>query len=274
MNKRLLVAILLLGSILNGFTQVRDGSVLFEKAKLLLFDRQWEQALKVLDEFLDSFPSSDQYPLALFYKGKCLEEKKMHKKALESYGSFLKISLNQSLREEATVAIMDVYFDLYQAGEKKYLEKIADFLSSSKRTIRYYAAFKLSYAKDKQWAGRAVPVLKKLLGQESDDELKDRARIALMRIDPDHVRELTQKRRSDARMLHIQVVDKKLKKETFSLSIPLFLGKLALDSIPQKEKSSLKREGYDIEGILKALADSGDLLKIDDRDSIIKIWID
>lgn len=274
MDKRFVIIILFTVMVLSGFAQTRDGTVLFKQAKLLLFDRQWDQALKVLDEFMESFPKSDQYSLALFYKGKCLEEKKQYLKSLESYHSFLEISLNKSLKEEATVAIIDVYFNLYQTGKENYLEKLMNFLNSNQRNIQYYAAFKLSYAKDKRWAKKAVPILKKLLNQEKDDELKDRARIALMRIDPDSVRKLSQEKSPETRLLHIQVFDKKLRKETFTLTIPLLLGKLALESIPQKEKSSLKRKGYNIDELLTKLTDSGDLIKIDDEDSVFKIWID
>jgi tetratricopeptide (TPR) repeat protein len=276
MHKNLFVVILLIGFVLggSGFAQTPNNSELFEKAKLMLFDRQWDQALSVLDEYLKLFPNSVRYPLALFYKGKCLEEKKMYKKALESYNLFLEISLNESLTEEATVAIIDVYFELYQQGEKKYLEKISGYLNSRKRAIQYYAAFKLSYAADKQWARKAVPVLKNLLLEKKDDELKDRAKIALMRIDPAYLKELSESKSPEASLLHIQVFDKNLKKVSFNLSIPLFLGQLALESIPQKEKTSLKRKGYDIDVLLKKLALSGDLLKIDDEGATIKIWID
>jgi tetratricopeptide (TPR) repeat protein len=247
---------------------------LYDRARLLLFEKKWEQALEIWNRLLDEYPQSKYFPLAQFYKGKCLEEQKFYKKALDSYNKYLKISQNKNLKEEATVAMIDLYFKLYQKGEKKYLNRIVGFLNDKQRTIQYFAAFKLSYAKNKKIASKAVPILKRMISIENDEELKDRAKIALMRINPDYWHKSSKKKSVETRMLHIQVYNKKLRKVTFSLSIPFILAKLALDAIPETEKKKLKNEGYNIDQVIRALVEEGEVFKIADEDGVFKIWIE
>jgi hypothetical protein len=259
----------------SGFAMYGASEVeLLEQAKLHLFDKKWDRALSVLNEFIERFPKSNHFPLAILYKGKCQEEKKMHKKSILSYTLFLDISDNANLKEEVTVTIIDLYFDLYQKKEKSYLKRIIPYLKSKNRTVKFYAALKLSYVKEKKVAVAAVPVLKQMIKSVDDEELRDRAKIALMRIDPDLLNEIADGGEPEAKLLHIQVYDKKLKKITFSLSIPFMLGKLALEAIPEKEKASLKSEGYDIDRIMKKLLKRGDILRASSEDSVFKIWIE
>jgi hypothetical protein len=273
--KKTILSWILIGCTLSSFAIFGAGEAgLLEQAKLYLFDKQWDRALSVLNEFVEHFPKSNHFPLAILYKGKCLEEKKMYKKSLLSYMLFLDISSNASLKEEVTITIIDLYFNLYQKKEKSYLKRIIPYLKSKNRTVKFYSALKLSYIKDKKVAFMAVPVLKQMIKNVDDEELRDRAKIALMRIDPDLLNEIADDRGPEATLLHIQVYDKKLKKITFSLSIPFMLGKLALESIPEKEKASLKKEGYDLDRIMKKLMKKGDILRADSEDSVFKIWIE
>ncbi|MCP4153924.1 MAG: tetratricopeptide repeat protein [bacterium] len=251
-----------------------DGKLLLSKAKLELFDRKWDSALEKLDRLAEQFPDSSFYPSVLFYKGKCLEELKKWDDALKCYSQFLKISVNRNLNEEATIAIIDLNSRLSQKGEKKYLRNIAAFLDNRKTTVRYYAAFKLSYAKNKTIASEAIHVLKKIVDNESDDELVDRAKLALMRIDPSHLKAVSQKKNIAKRMLHFSVYDKEAKKETVSFSFPLSLAKLALNALPEEEKTKLRDEGYNLDRILDSLMENPKLLRIEVETSIFKIWLE
>jgi tetratricopeptide (TPR) repeat protein len=246
---------------------------LLEKAKLELFDRHWDTALKKLDRLINDFPNSPHYPQALFFKGKCLKEQGKTIQALEAYTRYLEISKNQSLREEATIALIDLNFDLYKKGEKQYAKKVIGFLKSANLTVRYYAAVRLSHAGDKKIAEAAVPILKKIVAKERDEELVDRAKLALMRINPDHLKTVSKSRPIEARMLNIHIYHKKLKKETLSISIPFVLAKLALDSLPDKEKKELAQKGYDVDRLLRTLTEAPELLRIESEETIIKIWV-
>ena len=274
MNKKWLILTVMFFVMFSAPLLSKSEEDLFEKAKLQLFDRKWEQAAVTLERFIDEYPNSRFYPMALFYQGKCFEEQEAILKALAVYNDFLKISRNPNLIEEARVSVIDLGFKLYQNGDDSYLERIVSHLNSKYRTLRYYSAFKLSYAKRKKVASKAIPVLKALIAEEDDEELVDRAKIALMRIEPRLLKDLAEKGSSQASLMHFQVYDKKLKKVTFSLTIPFMFARLALESIPDKDKSTLKREGYDLDRLIKKLVDKRELLKIDDGDSLIKIWID
>lgn len=248
---------------------------IFDKAKMDLFDKKWNEALKGLDKIIADFPKSNYYSLAHFYKGKCLEELQKPKEALKSYHKFLALSDNESLLEDAGAAVINLDFTLYEKGEKQYLEEIEDFLESENWTVRNYAAFKLSYAKDKKVAASAVPVLKEIISRErGDTELADYAKIALLRIDPGYLKNLAKTKNREATTLHIKIHEKKSKQDSLSLNIPFVLARLALDAIPAKDKKSMKDKGYDLDRIIDKLTANGDILTIDTEDTVIRIWID
>ncbi len=248
---------------------------IFDRARLAQFDRQWDQALKELNRLMELFPNTSYYPQVLFYKGKCYEAKKMPRKSLENYNRYLELSQNEGLKEEATRAIIDMNFLLYRESRNtKYLEKIVRLLKSRNEVVQYYAAFKLSYAKDKSIASEAVPVLRKIIKEERDRDLVDRAKICLLRIDPDHLKKLSKPKSLESRVLKIQVYDKKRKRTSFSFNFPFVFAQLALDSLPEKEKETLRKKGYDVDKIVETLVKTGEILRIESKDGVIKIWIE
>lgn len=272
-----LAVILLMTAMAPGGLLAQDAPTdkeLLEKAKLDLFDRNWDSALIRLDQLITRYPDSSSYPLAMFYKGKCLAEQKKFKHALAVYSRYLEISQNRGLSEEATIAIIDLNYQLYRSGERDYLNAVTAFLESRKQEVRYYAAFKLSYAKDKKAAGAAVPVLKKIAAGEPDEDLKNRARLALMRIDPALLKKVSKPRSVEARLLGISVYDKKTKKETFTLKLPFMLARLAVDAIPDEEKKMVKKKGYNLDQLVDMLAKSPEVMRFEDDETIFKIWVE
>ena len=211
---RIVVAIALTGVLGAGaFAQTRADERLYEEAKVLIFDKNWEAAQTKLDKLLEEFPESSLKEPALFYRAKCLGERRDRaREAFGAYEDFLKAvppgGRNASLIEDAEVSLIDLAFELYEKGERAKLAAIEDRLRSSNKVIRYYAAFKLSYFKDKGISGRAVPVLKGIVDGERDAELRDRARIALLRVDPGALREVGDGRHEAlSRILKIQVLE-------------------------------------------------------------------
>jgi tetratricopeptide (TPR) repeat protein len=246
---------------------------IFDRARLALFDRQWDRALKALNELTEKFPESDYYSQVMFYKGKCWKEKKNHQKALEYFETFLKTSTNETLKEEALSFIIDLSFKLYRQGNRRSIHRIVNLLKSDISTVRYYAAFKLSYVEKKSIASKAVPVLKRIISEEMDDALVDRARIALMRIDPQYLKNSPSTKSLDSSMLVVRVIDKRKGKETFSFTIPFALAKLALDSIPSDAREDLEAEGYKLDKLLKTVAKTRKFIRIEGEDSIFEIGI-
>jgi HEAT repeat protein len=199
----------------------------------------------------------------------------MPQRALENFLECLVVSKDEFLKEQADISIIDMNFTLYEKTDnKKHLDEIVRYLKSKNEVVRYYTAIILSKAKDKASANKAVPILKKAVAEESDQDLVERAKLALMRIDPGLLKELSKPKNLNDLDLVIKATNKKTKKVTFSLSIPFALAGLAMDSLPEDAKEELKEKGYDLEAIINAVVKKGEILKIESENSIIKIWIE
>ena len=258
--------------------QSQPDEKLFQEAKILIFDEKWENAQQKLEELIKNYPQSPWLVPAVFYKAKCLEEQQGREvEALTTYKEFLKLKPEQeSLREEAEVSIIDLASKLYQKGKKSYLREIEKRLTSSNKVVKYYAAFELSYVKDKKVAVQGIPVLKEILAEEKDPKLRDRAKIALLRINPQALQEIEEQRyRNQARILKIRVYEKPQKKLKLSLNIPWALADLALGAIPDEEKALMRQKGYDLDKIINELTRiKGNIIEIEGEEVIIKMWID
>ncbi|MBE0460353.1 MAG: hypothetical protein IBX60_01780 [Candidatus Aminicenantes bacterium] len=256
--------------------KVEPDEKLFQEAKILLFDKKWDAAKEKLDELLEEFPNSPLYPQAIFYRAKCLEgQEGKELVALENYQRYIRLrKRNQSLTEEAEISIIDLSFKLYEKGKRSFLKEIEKRLSHSNKVIRYYAAFKLSYAKDKKIAEAGIPILKEIVRKETDDELRDRAKIAILRVNPNALKDFEEERyEKRARILKIRVY--KNGKQQVSINIPWALADLALSAIEEKDRAVLKKKGYDLDRIINELKEfKGNIIEIEDEGTVIKIWID
>jgi tetratricopeptide (TPR) repeat protein len=273
-----LIIILCVSFVLQAYAQLDPDEKLFQDAKILIFDKKWEEAQEKLEELIDDYPESPWHSPAVFYLGKCLQEQSGKEvKALEVYKDYTQLDeRNEQLVEESETSIIELAFRLYERGKKSYLREIEKRLSSPNRIIKYWAAIKLSYAKDNKIARRGLPVLMEILEEERDDELKDRAKIAVLRVDPDALKDFEEERyESRAKILHIRVYEEGKKKTKLSLDIPWALADLALAAIPSEEKENMRREGYDLDKIIRELTRvKGNIIEIKSEGSVIKIWID
>ena len=75
-------------------------------------------------------------------------------------------------------------------------------------------------------------------------------------------------------MLRIRVIDKKTNKSKVTVNIPFSLAELAIKSLPDSEKKVLVDKGYDLDTILSTLSEVGEIIRIDDENELIKIWIE
>ncbi len=269
--------ILLASFFLQMYAQTSPDERLFQEAKILIFDKKWEQAQEKLEELLEDYPASPWYSQAFFYWGRTLEEQKgKEKEALEAFKKYiLRKDSSEILIQEAETSIINLSFSLYEKGRKSYLGEIKTRLYRPDRITRYYAAIKLSYLKDKKEARDAIPVLKEILDTEKDEEIKDKAKIAILRIDPDTFKDFEEERyERKIMMLKIRVTNKWTKKITFHLNIPWALADLALVNIPDEAKRQLRQEGYDLDRIVKELIEGQRVIEIETKDSVLKIWID
>jgi tetratricopeptide (TPR) repeat protein len=269
--------LLMMSFCLPAHTYPQSDEELFQEAKIMIFDKEWDNAQEKLEELLEEFPDSPFYSQALFYLGRTLENQKgEEKEAISVFKRYiLRRDSSEVLVQEAETSIIHLAFSLVEKGRKSYLEEIKTRLFRPNRIVRYYAAIRLSYLENKREASKAIPVLKEILEEEEDQELRDKAKIALLRIDPDYFQDYQEKRDESRLMLmKFRVINKRTRAETFSLSIPWALADLALANIPEDAKAELRKEGYDLDRILEEIIEGGRVIEIATKETIIKIWIE
>jgi hypothetical protein len=255
----------------------KPDEILLQQAKLLILDKDWSAAQARLEELMAKHPESALLSQAQYYKAECLSEQKGKEwEALNAYQAYLRLPRkNAGFIEESEGSIIELAFRLHQAGDRSAIREIENRLDHENKVIRYYAAFKLSGVSDKAIAARAVPVLRGIAERETDAELRDRARIALMRVAPEELRGIGGESPRGAWVLKIRVWEKGEKEASLSINLPWSLASLALQSIPDQEKRAIKSKGYDLNRILDDLVRSKEsLLEIASDDSIVKIWIE
>jgi hypothetical protein len=263
--------------VLHAFAQAQPDERLFQEAKILIFDKEWKKAQEKLEQIMDEYPDSPWFSQAVFYRAKCLKEQAgKERDALRSYQDYLKRKdRSRKLSEEAETDIIEVAYGLYKKGRTSYLSEIENRLSHSNRVVRYVAAIVLSQVEDKKAAAKAVPVLEEIVKKEKDNELRDRAKIALLRIDPDALKDLEEEMpERRARLLKIRVWTHG--KLTVKINIPWALADLAFGSMSEEEKAELRKEGYDLDTITKTLMAEGGIIEIENPEegTVIKIWIE
>ena len=278
---RIILAVgLVLAAAVSVPAQTGDDDKRFQAAKQLVFDEKWAEAQARLEDFLARFPQSPLAPQALYYRSKCLAEQDgREREALASFKDYLKLKdRNRNLGEDAEVSVIDLAMKLYDRGDAGFLKEVESRIDHPDKAVRYYAAVQLSYVKEKRIADRSVPVLKRIIEEESNGELRDRARIALLRVSPEALAGLEDRpAEKRIRMLRIMVLDTISKKVEFELNIPWALADLALTAIPEEQKAAIKDKGYDINRILGDLQSArGTVFEVNDlkTGTTLRIWIE
>jgi hypothetical protein len=262
---------------LHAYAHAQPDERLFQEAKILIFDKEWKKAQEKLDQLMDEYPDSRWFSQAVFYRAKCLKEQGgKEQDALRAYQDYIeRKDRSKGLTEDAEGDIIDLAFKLYEKGRRSYLSEIEERLSHSNRVVRYFAAIRLSQVEDKRTAARAVPILKEIIQEERDNELRDRAKIALLRIDPDALKDLEDEM-PERRALLLKIRVWTHGKLTLKINIPWALADLAFGSMSEEEKAELRKEGYDLDTITKTLMEEGEIITIEipEEGKVIKIWIE
>ncbi len=269
---------ILAAACLGAWAEQAADDKLFQEAKLLIFDEKWEAAQSKLAEFLAGYPQSGLYSQAVYWNAKCLQELDKDREALRGYEDYLRLrDKNKNLAEDAEGSIIEIAFKFYERGNKSYLSRIEERLESPSKVVQYYAAIKLSFVKEKDIASRGIPILKKIIREERDPELTDRARIALLRVAPEELSGVEPRTEKRPRMLKILIYDERSKKTEVSLSFPMALADLVLAAISDSDRRSIRERGYDLDKIVKELQTArGNIVEIRDakEGKLIRIWIE
>jgi hypothetical protein len=258
---------------------------LFNQGKILIFDRNWDGARGIFQRVIQEFPQSSLVPQAYYFIARCYQFQSRESDAIRSYESFLQKYPNEPvLPSEARNAVVELAASMLEKGDSAYRDRLISALRDSQKQIRYFAAIRCSRLKDKQIGSLSVPILREIVKNESERDVVDRARIALLRLDPEA---LTPEKRpapkksqpsagSETRMFHLEVYQQGAKLPKVELNLPMALADFAIKALDESTKKELRKQGFDIDNTWQSLKQLGPMkiLTIRDGDNLVKLWID
>jgi hypothetical protein len=248
-------------------------------AKELFFDRKYAEARQAWQAVLRQ--GGPEAAAASYWIARCSESLGEHERALGEYGTFLASRpADRTLAEEARTSRVGLATKLYKTGAKQHLGILTDALADPARTVRYFAALQLSTLGP---AGRpAVPVLKKIVAEEKDEDLVERAKLGLLRLEPTALAAAgTPPRASGARSaagwIRVRIYDKGGAKPKVSVNLPVALAEMVFKSLPDAARDELRRKGYDADnfwGRLRGLGPSEIVTIEGDDGERVQIWLE
>jgi len=271
----------------------RDQELL-NQGKVLMFDRKWDEARMVFQQLVQQFPSSAFAPQAVYFQARCLQFQGKPEAALQGYEAFLqKYPGDPALAGEANTSMVELAALLFERGNPTFKDRLVKALSDPNKDVRYFAAIRVAGLKDRYLDSMAAPVLGDIVKRESERDLVDRARIALLRISPKsfetQVEELPKQverkgektvprttSSTEGRMFHVLVYRQGMSEPAVELNLPLSLAELALAALDESAKAEIRRKGFDLDNVWESLKRLGptNILTIRDQGKIIKLWIE
>jgi tetratricopeptide (TPR) repeat protein len=263
---------------------------LFNQGKVLMFDKKWDDARAAFQMLLQEFPNSNFVPQANYFKARCLQAQGKDTEALRAYEFFLQKYAQESyLQTEARNAVVDLSAALLEKGDGSYKDRITGGLKDANKDVRYFSAIRASYLNDRKITTLAVPILREILEKEKERDLVDRAKIALLRIDPNALsapHEPSEQKKSEggidsrgginSRMFHIMVYEEGKSQPTVEVNLPLSFAQLAVMALDQSKKEELKKKGFNVDDFWESIKRLGPtkILEIRDGKDLVKIWIE
>jgi hypothetical protein len=265
-------------------------------AKALFFDRKYADARQAWQSIQASASGADA-DAAFYWVARCSESLGENARALAEYGTYLERGKDPTLAEEAKTSRVGLAARLYRAGHKQHLPVLQKALSDSSKTVQYYAAFQLADL-GSDVAQPAIPILKRIVSQEQDSDLVDRATLKLLRLEPQALSGPTSAgptasgptssgptragptRRGPAReasWLRIRIYEKSKAEPVVSVNLPVGLADLVFDSLPDDAREELRKEGFDAGNFWSRLKKLGpaEIVEIKGQDGEhIKIWLE
>jgi hypothetical protein len=250
------------------------------EAKTLFFDRDYHGA-RAAWEKVGAEGQGREARSALYWIARCSEKLGEAERALAEYGAYLDSrSSDHALREEARTSRVALATKLYKAGKRRHLEVLHGALHDSSRTVRYFAALQMA-SLGPEVGVPAVPVLQEILRNETDADLADRAKLALLRLDrralAEAVPEDPRGSRGTARWVRVRIWKRGAQKPQLSLNLPVFLADMVFNSLPDDAREDLREEGFDAESFWNRLKESSptDILTVEGDDGgRMEIWIE
>jgi len=277
MKRLLVVALLALGAA--PLLAQGEGDRL-RSAKALFFDRKYTEARQAWQGILSGGGADAE--AARYWIARCSESLGEQERALQEYEAFLAARpADRTLAEEARTSRVGLAARLYKAGTKRHLGVLTDALADPSRTVRYFAALQLSTLGE---AGRpAVPVLKRIVAEEKDEDLVERAKLGLLRLDPSalsaHVLGAAPPPgpRRGAGWIRVRIYKKGRERPEVSVNLPVALAEMVFKSLPEDARGELRRKGYDADNFWDRLKSLGptEILTIEGDDGErVQIWLE
>jgi hypothetical protein len=286
---RPMVATLLLPLVLLSCLQTRAEEAtrdqdLFNQGKVLMFDKKWEDAHAVFQRVIREFPKSTLVPQAHYFAARSLQQQGKEEEAVRAYDEFIRRYPGESyLMAEARNSVVDLAASLMEKGNSSYRDRIVAALGDPTREVRYFAAIRSSSLNDRGVTSMAIPVLRQIVDKEKERDLVDRAKIALLRLDPNALspqRESPERGKSEAqvdrRMFHIRVFSGNATEPTVEINLPVSFAQLAVMALDESKKEELRRKGFNVDDFWESIKRLGPtkILEIRDGKDLVKIWIE
>jgi hypothetical protein len=251
------------------------------RAKTLYFDRHYTEARRAWQAVAASSTGADAQTAA-YWIARCSENLKEDARALGEYEAYLAARPSDpALAEEARISRVALAARLYKAGERRHLPLLNEALDDPSKTVRYYAALQLASLGAP--AGKAaVPVLQGIVSGEKDEDLVERAKIALLRLEPRALAQSVGEKggpagRKDASWIRVRIYKAGAKSPEVSINLPVALAELVFKSLPDETRHELQLKGYDADTFWERLRKLGktEILSVEgDEGERIQVWLE
>lgn len=284
---------------------LEQQSEALKNAKALFFDRQYVAAR---DEWarIAAAEKGELGESATYWVARCSEALGESERSFREYGAYLDLKPRDArLAEEAEIARLGIAARLSRAGRPGFAATLLQALRDERETVRHFGALQVASSAGAD-ARKAVPVLKEIVSRGEDPDIVERAKLQLLRLEPEALapapaprpspsprrlagsstpaprptpRVSTRDREDDpqgtARLLRIRITEGGRQK--LAVTIPFSLAEFVFNALPSGPKRELERNGYDAEAFWKRLRRMNirEILSITGEDGeLIEIWIE
>jgi hypothetical protein len=126
-----------------------------------------------------------------------------------------------------------------------------------------------------------VPVLQRIVQEEKDADLVDRAKVGLLRLDPQALSRTpgagAPLSHGESRWLKVRIFEKGSGKPKLVVNLPIGLADMVFKSLPEDARRELSLKGYDADNFWQQLKAAGPAQIIDiegDEGEKIQIWLE
>ena len=280
--RRLLALALAAGLLPAALCAAQPDPEALRQAKALFVDRQYAESRAAWQGILEASGAKD-VPAASYWIARCSESLGESERALGEYGRYLATRpADRALAEEAKTSRVSLAVKLAKQGEPAHTGIALDALGDASRTVRYFAALQVGSLGPEQ-GKPAIPVLKEILAKEKDDDLVDRAKLLLIRLDrsalpqPPSAPPRAPAHGQPASWVHIRIYEKGDSKPNVAINLPVALADLVFKALPDSAVEDLRTKGYDARRFWEALKKTGpaEILTVEGKDGErIQVWLE